>query len=99
MLKEGLPAFGPPRDGFRLFLGLLDSGEKRAGKGFKGESIGSDDLDQLAELCGLLSFDLLRLLHEGLEFGIVVTRLAGHVDSFIIHRSTRVPFASSWKHR
>jgi len=43
-----------------------------------GKGIGADDLHQLAELGGLLCPDLLCLVHEGLEFGIVVPRLARH---------------------
>jgi hypothetical protein len=53
-LKESLPAFRPPRFGFRLFLALLDSGEQCAGKRFHGQGIGSDDLNEFAELDGFL---------------------------------------------
>ena len=78
LLKEGLAAFGPPRDGFGLLLGLLDGGEQHAGQGLDGKGVGPRDLDQLAKLHGLLSLELLGPIHDGLEFGVVVTRLACH---------------------
>jgi hypothetical protein len=77
-LKEGLPAFGPPRDGFGLLLRLFESGEQRAGQGLEGEGIGADELDQLAELGGLLRPDLPGALQEGLEFGVIVSRFPRH---------------------
>jgi len=78
LLKEDLPALGPPRDGFGLLLGLLDGGEQGTGKRLHRESIGAEDLDELAELDGLLRLDLLGLVHEGLELGIEVAWFAGH---------------------
>ena len=53
-LKEGLPAFGPPRDDFGLLLGLFDSGEQRTGKRLHGQGVGAEDLDEFAELDGFL---------------------------------------------
>jgi len=78
LLKEGLSAFGPPRDGFGLLLGLLDGGEQCAGEGFHGQSIGAKDLHEFAKLDGLLRLDLLGLVHEGLKLGIEVAWFAGH---------------------
>ena len=83
-LKEGLPAFGPPRDGFGLFLRLLDGGEQGTGQCFHGQGIGPNDLDQFAELDGLLPLDLLGLVHEGLEFSIEVAWFAGHGTGSIV---------------
>ena len=77
-LKEGLSAFGPPRDRFGLLFRLLDCGQQGAGQRLEGEGIGTDQLDQFAELRRLLEFDLLGTLGERLEFGIKVTRLPGH---------------------
>ena len=78
LLKEGLPAFGPPRDGFGLLLGLLDGGEQGAGERLHGQSIGAEDLDEFAELDGLLRLDLLGFVHEGLKFCIEVAWFTGH---------------------
>src|SRR5271166_4579652 len=80
LLKERLSAFGPPRDGFGLFLGLFECCEENAGEGLDGEAIGADDLDEFAEPGGLLAFDLLGLLHQGQEFGVEISRLDGHLN-------------------
>jgi len=48
LLKDALAAFGPPRDGFGLFLGLLDGFDERACERLKGEGVGADDLDEFA---------------------------------------------------
>ena len=79
MLKEGLPTFGPPRDGFGLLLGLLHGCEECAGECFHGQVICAEDLDEFAKLDGLLRLDLLGFVGEGLEFGIEVAWFAGHV--------------------
>src|SRR5271166_3175486 len=79
LLKERLPAFGPPRDGFGLFLGLVEGGEEDAGEGLDGEAVGADDLDEFAEPGGFLALDLLGLLHQGQEFGVEISRLDGHL--------------------
>ncbi len=54
LLKERLPAFGPPRDSFGRLLGLLDGGQQRAGQGLDGQGISPNHLDQFAQLDGLL---------------------------------------------
>lgn len=69
---------GPPPDRFGLLLRLLDRCQQRSGQSLEGEGIGTCDLDQLAELGSLLSLDLPSPFHEGLEFGVVIARLAGH---------------------
>ena len=60
---------------------MLDGGEQRAGQGLDGKSIGTRDLDEFAKLHGLLALELLGLVHESLEFGVVVTELACHVGA------------------
>jgi len=47
------------------------------------------DLDQFAELDGFLRLDLACLVHEGLEFGVEVARLAGHDTSLLAARRGR----------
>lgn len=51
--KERGAAFGPPRDGFGLFLSLLDGGEQHTGESFQGEGIGAGCEDEFTKL-GLL---------------------------------------------
>ena len=73
--KKGVPAFGPPREGFGLLPGLLHGGEQGAGQGFHGQAVCAEVLDQFAELGGFLRLDLLGLVHEGLKFGVEVVGL------------------------
>lgn len=78
MLKEAVAAFGPPRYGLGLLPRLLDGGKERTSQGLDGEGIGTRDLDEFAELDGLLRLDALGLVHEGLEFCVEVSGFAGH---------------------
>ncbi len=75
-LKDRLARLGPPLDGVGLVLALLDHGEERPSQSLHGQGVSADDLHQLAKLGGLLRPDLPCLVHEGLELGIVVPRLA-----------------------
>jgi hypothetical protein len=58
---------------------LLDGGDEGAGEGFERECICADELDQFAELGGLLRADLFGAIHQRLEFGIIVAWFAGHL--------------------
>ncbi len=78
MLKEGLAAFGPPRDGFGLRLEVLCGGKECPGQDLDGEGISAGELDEFAKLDSLLRLDLLGLVREGLELGVEVSWLAGH---------------------
>jgi len=62
---------------------LLDGGEQGAGEGLHGQGISPGELDEFAELDGLLRLDFPGLVHEGLEFGVEVARLAGHDVSLL----------------
>jgi len=57
---------------------LFDGGEERAGERLDGQGIGAEFLDELTELGGFLGFQLFGFLHECLELGVEVARLAGH---------------------
>ena len=72
--KERGTAFGPPRDGFGLFPGLLDGREQHAGQGFQGQGIGAGCQHQLAELGLCRSFNDLALSWSAL---IWASRSAG----------------------
>jgi len=86
LLKEGVPALGPPRDGFGSFLALLDGGEECAGECFDGQDICTNELHEFAKLDSFLRLDLLGPIHEGLEFGVKVAWFAGHGTSSMIVR-------------
>ncbi len=66
---------------------MLDGGEEGTGEGLHGQAVCAGDLDQFAELRGFLRLDLACLVHEGLEFGIKVARLAGHDISLLAARA------------
>lgn len=57
---------------------MLDGGEQHAGQSFDRQHVCARDLDQFPELHRFLAFELLSAFGEGLEFGIEVSRLAGH---------------------
>ena len=79
LLKKGLPALGSPRDGFGLLPGLFKGSDESAGEGVVGQDVGTDHLDQLTELDGLAGPELLGLVQDGLDLGVVIFRLARYI--------------------